>query len=79
MAWMAAATLKLATTAHTVSDPAQRWPGSVMVLDVGLWVMTGYLFLGVLMNAISRSKPERNVMTPVALVLAVCFLVVAVS
>lgn len=49
------------------------------VLDVGLWVMTGYLFLGVLMNAMSRSKPERNVMTPVALVLALCFLVVSAS
>lgn len=36
-----------------------------------IWVLAGYSTLGVLMNAISRSKPERNVMTPVALLLAV--------
>ncbi len=41
--------------------------------DVGLWVLTGYLALGVALNAISRSRPERLVMTPVALALfAVC-------
>jgi hypothetical protein len=38
---------------------------------------TGYFALGVVMNAISRSKPERLVMTPVALVLAVLYFVVA--
>ena len=49
------------------------------VLDVGLWVMSAYLVLGVLMNAVSRSKPERNLMTPTALVLAVCVLVVTLA
>jgi hypothetical protein len=43
------------------------------------WVLTGYFALGVLMNAISRSKPERAVMTPVAVILAVAYLVLAVS
>ncbi|HEX6473815.1 MAG TPA: hypothetical protein VF114_01850 [Candidatus Limnocylindria bacterium] len=52
---------------------------SEKVLDIGLWVTSGYLCLGVLMNGISRSKPERNVMTPVAAVLAGCFFVAAVS
>ncbi|MGY1804641.1 hypothetical protein ACI78T_15280 [Blastococcus sp. SYSU D00922] len=41
------------------------------------WVITGYFALGVLVNGISRSRPERLVMTPVALVLAICALVVA--
>ncbi len=44
-------------------------------LTIGMWAMTGYLFFGVLLNAISRSKQERMVMVPVALVLAICFLV----
>jgi hypothetical protein len=48
------------------------------ILQVGLWIMTGYLFLNVLMNAISRSKPERYTMTPVALILAVLFLIVTI-
>jgi hypothetical protein len=44
---------------------------------VAIWVVVGVLVLGVLMNAISRSRPERLVMTPVALVLAVLALIVA--
>ena len=32
---------------------------------VAIWVLTGYLVLGIAMNAISRSRPERLVMTPV--------------
>ncbi|WP_254455950.1 hypothetical protein [Paeniglutamicibacter quisquiliarum] len=46
---------------------------------VGSWVVFGYLALGVVMNAISRSRPERYVMTPVALVLAVLALLIALS
>lgn len=48
-------------------------------LAIGLWIMTIYLFLGVLLNGISRSRPERLTMTPVALVLAICFLIVALG
>lgn len=51
--------------------------GGGSVTSVLMWVLTGYFALGVVMNAISRSKPERLVMTPVALVLAVLYLVVA--
>ncbi|MFT4471767.1 hypothetical protein ACMX2H_17845 [Arthrobacter sulfonylureivorans] len=47
--------------------------------SVLIWVLTAYLFVGVLMNAISRSKPERWTMTPVALVLGVLSLAVALS
>lgn len=48
-------------------------------LDIGMWVLTGYFALGVLMNGISRSKKERMVMTPIALLLAVIFFAVASS
>ncbi len=47
--------------------------------DVAVWVLTGYFALGVVVNGISRSRPERAVMTPVSLVLAVCSLVVAIG
>jgi hypothetical protein len=47
------------------------------VADVGIWVLTGYFALGILVNGISRSRPERVVMTPLVLVLAACCLVVA--
>ncbi|GAB3306927.1 hypothetical protein GCM10027451_14690 [Geodermatophilus aquaeductus] len=49
------------------------------LVDVGIWVLTGYFALGVALNAISRSRPERLVMTPVALVLAVVCLVLALG
>ncbi|WP_427007364.1 hypothetical protein [Pseudarthrobacter sp. H2] len=46
---------------------------------VTVWVMTAYFVLGVLMNGISRSKPERLVMTPTALALAALYLVLALQ
>lgn len=49
------------------------------VADVGIWVVAGYLALGVPLNAISRSRSERLVMTPVVLVLALGCLVVALG
>jgi hypothetical protein len=49
------------------------------VAQVAAWVVFAYLAVGVLMNAISRSKPERNTMTPVALVLAVLALIIAIG
>ncbi|QCY47316.1 hypothetical protein GcLGCM259_1586 [Glutamicibacter creatinolyticus] len=44
---------------------------------IAMWVVFGYLTLGTLMNALSRSKPERFVMTPVALSLAFLALIIA--
>jgi uncharacterized membrane protein SirB2 len=52
---------------------APRW------LEVGMWVLTAYFALGVLMNAASRSRPERLVMTPVCVLLAAGCLVVALG
>ncbi len=54
-------------------------PFSDIVLSTGVWVLTGYFFLGIIMNGISRSKAERNLMTPIASILAILFLVVALS
>jgi hypothetical protein len=44
---------------------------------VALWVLTGYFALGIAMNAVSRSRPERLVMTPVVAVLTLVCLVLA--
>ena len=41
------------------------------------WVVAGYLVIGVAMNAISRSKPERYTMTPTTIVLAILAVIVA--
>jgi hypothetical protein len=40
------------------------------IARVGAWIIAGYMALGIVMNAISRSLPERLVMTPVAVVLS---------
>lgn len=46
------------------------------VSEVGTWVLAGYFALGIVMNAISRSVPERLTMAPVSAVLAgACVLV----
>lgn len=51
--------------------------GNISFVDTAIWVIAIYFCIGVAMNAISRSKSERNLMTPVALLLAVVFLYVA--
>jgi hypothetical protein len=52
---------------------------SEMFVSIGIWVLTAYFALGVLMNGISRSKPERFTMAPVSLVLAGLSLIVAIG
>jgi hypothetical protein len=47
--------------------------------DVTAWVLTAYFALGVVMNGISRSRPERLTMTPAALALALLYLVLSLS
>ncbi|UOQ61171.1 hypothetical protein MUN76_04155 [Leucobacter rhizosphaerae] len=46
---------------------------------VATWILVGYFVLGIGMNAISRSRPERAVMTPVCALLAAASLVVALG
>ena len=50
-----------------------------IVSTVGAWVLVAYFALGIVLNGISRSKPERNLMAPVSLVLAVLSLLVALG
>ena len=52
---------------------------NMQVTNVAIWVLAVYFTLGVLMNSISRSKSERAVMTPTALVLAICCILIAVN
>jgi hypothetical protein len=47
--------------------------------DVGIWALTAYFGLGIVLNAVSRSRPERLVMTPVVLLLAAVCLVLALQ
>lgn len=48
-------------------------------LTIGIWMFTAYFFIGIAMNAVSRSKSERNTMTPTAALLAITFLLIAVA
>ncbi len=43
----------------------------------GIWVLCIYFLIGVPLNALSRSKPERNVMTPVVATLCALTFIVA--
>jgi len=63
--------LQAATVANLL--PGQGW------VTVAVRVLAGYFVLGTVMNAASRSRPERLVMTPVALALAGCCLIVAIG
>lgn len=53
--------------------------GAEAVVRVLMWIVFAYLVLGIPMNLVSRSKPERYVMAPVAAVLAVLALLVALA
>lgn len=53
--------------------------GNTGFVQAACWVLFGYFTLGIVMNGISRSKSERNTMTPVSAVLAVLVLVVALA
>ena len=46
---------------------------------VAAWVLVGYFVLGIGMNTISRSRPERAVMTPACVILAAASLVIALA
>jgi len=49
------------------------------VSKVGAWVLAGYFLIGIGMNAISRSKPERFTMAPVSAVLCIGSVIVALG
>ncbi len=49
------------------------------VVRVLMWIVFAYLVLGIPLNLLSRSKPERYVMTPVVTVLVILALVIALA
>ena len=49
------------------------------VSGVGTWVLAAYFVLGVVMNAMSRSVPERATMAPVSALLAAACVLVALG
>lgn len=49
------------------------------VADFGIWGVVVFSALGVIVNLISRSRPERLVMTPVAALMVVTALTVALA
>lgn len=52
------------------------WPGFV---SVATWVLAGYFLLGIVLNAASRSRPERLTMAPLCAVLTGLTVLVALS
>lgn len=71
----------LATFAAFIASKASIWeliPNEVAV-GIGLWVIFAYFVVGIFMNGISRSKPERYTMTPLCGVIAVCIFIIASS
>lgn len=66
----AAILLDRAGVVDVIPDDASR---------IAAWVITGYFVLGIPLNAISRSRSERFVMTPVVTILAVLSAIVAGS
>jgi uncharacterized membrane protein SirB2 len=54
------------------------WPDMSWIMPAS-WIILAYLALGVVMNAISRSLPERLTMTPLITALLGLTLIVALS
>jgi len=71
--WLAAALVVLARAGYDWS------PIPVSVARWGTWVLFGMLVVGTLMNLASRSRLERLIQTPTAVVLSVLCLVVALD
>lgn len=47
------------------------------IKSYGIWFLILYLVIGVFVNSISRSKKERNTMTPIVTILLVCSLIIS--
>ena len=58
---------------HVWAPLPDRW------LPSAVWILAGYMSLGTLMNAASRSDIERAIQTPTALTLAVLCALVAIK
>jgi hypothetical protein len=49
-----------------------------MFVTVFVWIIAIYLVFNTLMNAISKSKWEKLIMTPISLILAICCFIVVI-
>jgi hypothetical protein len=67
--------------AYTALAKAELAPPLIddTVTGIATWVLTAYFALGIVMNGISRSKPERLVMTPAVLVLTALYFILSLS
>ena len=54
-------------------------PLNYSAVSLAAWVLTGYFSLAVVMNGLSRSRLERNLMTPLCLVLALLVGLISLS
>lgn len=54
-------------------------PVSKSIHDIGIWILAAYFGIGIIMNGISRSKRERLVMTPIAAILTLTCLFIAMN
>ncbi|MDR7186067.1 hypothetical protein J2X85_003103 [Microbacterium trichothecenolyticum] len=76
----AASVLLYAGFAAVLLSRAGILPGDDSIaVRILTWVLFAYFAVGIVMNAISRSRAERLTMTPVCLVLAASTLVIALS
>lgn len=71
--WLAVALVVLARAGYEWS------PLPFSVARWGTWVLVGMLLLGTLMNLASRSRLERLIQTPVAAILSILCLLVALD
>lgn len=49
------------------------------IVGVATWVIAAYFMLGIALNGISRSKHERNLMTPIVAVLTAATVLIALG
>jgi hypothetical protein len=51
---------------------------NTIIIIISLWIIAFYLAFNTVLNAISRSKWEKLIMTPISLTLTVCCFIVAI-
>jgi len=49
----------------------------LIVAEIGIWIVTAQLLLGIPLNLLSRSEAERWTMTPIVLILSLAMLALA--
>ena len=50
-----------------------------LIHDYGIWGLTTFFGVGIVLNSISKSKKERMVMTPVVILLTLCCFVIGLT